>query len=715
MKHIHYLYIGALAFLIACNSEERITTDSNEKPSGPIVLSAGIVEGSSKATTRTEPTSYQALTLNTKLALQVSGTWTGHNPVSVVKTTTATIGTASETNNAVNFTPAETLYWDDYGTADANNTTGRATGLTIYGATVNGKTTTADAGVNDLLVANADWTTLSWTLPTDQRSSGSQPADKDLLISNNVKAGNEYKFDYLGSGKLLEFKHALSKITVVLTAGAGFVGDVFDATTQEEVILTSNDATTNNEEWPLITGNVNITNGDVDINSSTRSTIIMHEVSNTNSVVTKDALVMPGSQFGSNDNDIIARINADGNIYYVTAAKIREKITGDSKVTEAGKNYIINVTVNKTGISDVTATVTAWSDVIASNDAPKVNVTGNLGNIGSDLPNDSYSFYFSKFEDQYSINKGYGTVTEAGVIDFYAAQRSITKSGSNWTMSTPLYWPDHNTHYQFRCVWPVTTTDAGIVAKVAPAVSDSILSSPRVELFTYGGQDYHIIRVQNVAYTASTFPSDLMIARPEDIDQNCSNTESGHNTQNLYRDGICATQGTINLNFKYMMSQVEVNLKTNDSQADEVNITNAKVELVDVHKTGLVKLGDRGIFLNGVRSATPAPATDTFGDYPLGNYTLTTPEGKKNANYRSAIVPQSVANARFRITIYKNGVVNDGIDDIYYADIAPLTSNSEWTSGNRYVYTLTVTKTKVDATATLTNWNTVNASQNIWF
>ena len=738
MKHIHYLYIGAFTFLIACSSEERITTDSNEEPSGPIELSAGIAEGNSKATTRTgaedhhTTPGHQTFTSDTKIALRVSGTWTGHgeSPYTVVKTTTATVGAETSSGSKHNsLTCSPLLYWDDYGSADlANAATGRTEGLTIYGAAVNGQTSipTDLSSINGVTTASA-WEGLSWTLPADQSSGWST---KDLLISNNISGDNgatyqndygRYLFDKRTLGKLLEFKHAMSKITVVMTAGDGFVGGVFDATTQEEVKLTSNDATTSNADWPLITGKVNITDGVVDITSSgqgTHSTVIMYEAANS-STVTKEALVMPGSLFGSNDNDIIARINADGNIYYVTAQNIRTAMrTANSSTdykTEAGKNYIINVTVDKTGISHVSATVADWTNVSADPVAPKVNVTGNLGNLGSSLPDDNYSFYFSKFEDQYSINKGYGTVTEAGNIDFYAEQRYITKSGTDWTMSSDLYWPDHNTHYQFRCVWPRTTTNSGTVTKVAPAVSDSIHSNPRVELFTYGGQDYHIIRVQNVAYTAGTFPSDLMIARPEDIDQNCSNTESGHNTQNLYRDGICATQGTINLNFKYMMSQVEVNLKTNDSQADEVNITNAKVELVDVHKTGLVKLGDRGIFLNGVRSATPAPATDTFGDYPLGNYTLTTPEGKKNANYRSAIVPQSVANARFRITIYKNGVINDGIDDIYYADIAPLTSNSEWTSGNRYVYTLTVTKTKVNATVTLTDWTTNNASQNIWF
>lgn len=691
-----------------------MTTDSNEKPSGPIELSAGIVEGSSKATTRTAPT-YQALTPNTKLALQVSGTWVNHSPNSVVQTTTATIGDVSGTDNAVNFTAAETLYWDDYGTADANNTTGRTTGLTIYGAAINGKTTTADAGVNDLLVANADWTALSWTLPTDQRSLGSQPADKDLLISNNVKASpgeGTYKFDERNNGKLLEFTHALSKITVVLTAGAGFVGDVFDATTQEEVILTSNDATTNNDEWPLITGNVNISNGIVDITSSgcgTRSTIIMHEVSNTNSVVTKDALVMPGSDFSA-DNAIIARINADGNIYYVTAQNIRAAmITENSSTnykTEAGKNYIINVTVDKTGISDVTATVTAWSDVVAAAVAPKINVTANWGSenapLGTLLDGD-YSFYRSKYVDDTSIRNGYGTISgELEGEHYYAGESTMTKSSSTWTMSPTLYWPDHNTHYQFRCVWPNTVITTG-----NGTGGDGILDNPRVIDGSGGLSGYQVIKVKNVAYSSGTFPSDLMIARPEiqdaygNLDNTITCNNSDHNSVSLYDAGICATEGNIKLSFRYMMSQVEVNLSTTgNSDPNYVNLSNATVELISVYNYGYVKLGDRRVDFTG---------------FSRGDYTLNTVAGGDNENKRwSAIVPQTFSSTKFKITIYKNGVPAQGVDDIYYADISDFTTDG-WTAGNHYVYNLTVTKTDVQVSATLTNWSTVNASHSIWF
>ena len=77
-------------------------------------------------------------------------------------------------------------------------------------------------------------------------------------------------------------------------------------------------------------------------------------------------------------------------------------------------------------------------------------------------------------------------------------------------------------------------------------------------------------------------------------------------------------------------------------------------------------------------------------------------------------MPQTFSSTKFKITIYKNGVPAQGVDDIYYADISDFTTGG-WTAGNHYVYYLTVTKTDVQVSATLTNWNTVNANHSIWF
>ena len=699
MKHIHYLYIASLAFLIACSSEERITTDSNEKAKEPIKLSAGIVDGSSKATTKTEPTTYQALTQDTKLALQVSGTWTEHVPVSVVKTTTATIGD----DNAVNFTAAETLYWDDYGTADPDNMVGegngRNKGLTIYGAAIDNKTTAPTV---------SDWSALSWEVPTNQTTSGSTPADKDLLISNNVKTGTSdgtYKFSEKTSGKLLKFTHALSKITVVLTAGDGFVdkdGDaLLDFANDPEVKLTSNVANSStNTEWACTKGNINITSGEVTLTGTSSpgdpAVITMWQASSTGHIVTKEALVMPGSQF-TGDDAIIARINADGNIYYVTAQKIRAEITGESKVTEAGKNYIINVTVNKTDI-EVTATVADWTNVTAAEDQPVINISGDLGASGSALDANTFSFYRST-----SFDTGYGTANGS-----YFTEESVlthtTSPSDTWTMDPILYWPNHNTHYQFRCVWPRTVTTAG----------DGILSNPRIETVTHSTKEYQVIKVQNEAYTRNHFPSDLMIARPnvEDEPQNCGNNETGHTKKNLYSEGICAREGNINLTFNYMMSQVEVNLTTTTGD-DQVRLTDAVVEIINVNKTGDVKLGDRGVIPTGSTTS----------------YTLDPVTGDGNVNKRlSAVVPQPLTfttalapgNVQFRITITNE----DTSQDIYYADIYPILEsgestrvapNGKWESGVHYVYNLKLSKTEIKVTASLANWTTVTASQDIWF
>ena len=697
MKHIHYLYIASLAFLIACSSEERIQT--TDHTSGPIELSAGIVENSSNATTRTDfEDAHQALTQNTQLALQINGTWTNHGTGTVVQTTTATVGAETSSGSKINpLTCSPVRYWDEYGSADPDNaTTGRTEGLTIYGAAVNGKTV--------LSIAENQWTAYPWELPADQTVSGSYPADKDLLISNNVKSENTYKFANRASGKRLEFTHALSKITVNLTAGAGFASNNFE--NYPVVTLTSNNASTSNTEWAVIKGKINITTGAVDITSSGQGTSAVINMyrngSSTSHLAIMEALVMPGSQFTA-DNAIIARINADGNIYYVTAEKIRTAInssthgTDGAYSTEAGKNYIINITVNKTSI-DVTATVANWTDVTAAEEAPVINVSGDLGGGSGSLSKDYFSFYRST-----SLNTGYGSVNG----NYYTEERRVRVSdwkmgvmSESWT-EAPLYWPNHNTHYQFRGVWPCTGTGTGDV------------NYPRVEAGSGTTSGCQVIKISNVAYSDNTFPSDLQIARPEiDPSTTCSNSDHAH--VSLYNVGICATEGNINLNFRYMMSQVEVNL-TSVTGEGAVTLTNAVVELVNVKNAGDVKLGDREV--------VPTGSTST--------YQLTAVDGSPNKRL-NAIVPQELTytaaqaegNVRFKITITNA----DSSTDIYYADIAPIKKSGEenyiakhenskwyWESGVHYVYNLKLSKTEVKVTASLTNWTTVNATQDIWF
>ena len=169
-------------------------------------MSVGIDESLNSVSTRAtvdDPDTYSGFKTGAKYRCKLSGTWTNHGSGTVTKTSTGTTAVASD--NKIYTLANEVLYWDDYGTADATNeSTGRANGLTIYGAAVDDGATT---------VAVSNWSALDCSVPQDQTSGW---ATKDLLISNNTKAASTYKFDNSTDPANLIFKHVTSKITVNL-------------------------------------------------------------------------------------------------------------------------------------------------------------------------------------------------------------------------------------------------------------------------------------------------------------------------------------------------------------------------------------------------------------------------------------------------------------------------------------------------------------------
>ena len=701
-----------MALISACTSEDDIKPIYTVgEADNVITLRAGVSTGESDVQTRATDsghTNHLALTQGTKAALRIDGTWTDHTPETVSQLTTATIGSETSSgskHNSVSMSPVR--YWDDYGTADPTNISGRNTGLTIFGVAVDGYKKDGDFALpsetNNNLSSISDWKVLPWTLDSDQTSGWTS---KDLLTSNNIKAGEGYdgtlKFDDVKSGNasdLLVFTHAMSKVTVKLTAGAGFVDSKFVST-------------------PTVTLLGFYTEGKVNVEgkTTTATTTTSHDISTHldeggqgNTTANFSALVFPGNSFANTTQ--IAKIEADGNVYYVTAEKINAANTADQDVFESGKNYIINVIVNKTEIK-VSATVTNWVDVESEQVSPVININVNYGttDTGSSENFDSFSFYRSTSLDEHYSNGLTGNANGYFVSEAIAkkpagseSQWKFYNSTNNDATEVHLYWPNHNTHYQFRGVWPTTSvgTDDTQTAPHVSKVSESDATQK--------------IDISNAAYSSSqNYPSNLMIGRPE-VTGNCTNTETGHTPTDLFSGGICATEGKVNLNFRYVMSQVEVVLSTSgEGSSDRVNIdANTVVEIVNVAKKGYVRLGDREV----------VPSDDA-----TNSYTLDKVSGEGNDLKRhSAIVPQVLAyptagastNARFKITV-TNG---DGTKDVYYTDINPIkkTGSSDpvapdgkWESGVHYVYNLKLTKTEIKVSATITDWTRVDASDDVW-
>lgn len=708
---------AALALLTACNSDDDIMPAYTVgEDYNVITLRAGLSGNDDEVGTRAKDDKHSQhvpFTSGTKLRLRVDGTWTGKPDVS--QTTIATVGaetaTDSKHNKITSYSPV--LYWDDYGTADPANMEvggGRKKGLTIYGAAVSDEKAEAPTITS--------WTAQEWELPIDQTTTGWK--HKDLLTSNNIRKDDDgtLKFDDIYDNNAatdpsdtLEFTHAMSGISVTLTAGVGYPDGKFQ-TAPKVTMLDFN------------------YKGNVSIEAKTSTATAANEIKlyRDNGATwakanesTFTGLFFPGNTF-TYDKDIL-KIEADGNTLYVTAEKINDAMNTKYGNTEfrQGYNYIFKVTINKTDI-DVEATIINWISVEAESVAPKIDIDDSYGDTGTNFVK-NFDFFLSE-------NKVGSYLTSGN-------HSAVTYDAGTYTMTTPLYWENHSVHYFFRGTWPVL----GTIGQTD--INEEYIPDGKL----HDATGATVIDIKNVAYTPDTYPSDLMLALPHAA-SGCTdheNEECKAHHKNIDTYGICATEGKIRMNFNYMMSQVEVDLATVEGVAS-VNIgADTKVEIINVANTGYVKFEDREIVPAEQSDSYELNAVSTSG---LSGDELTVAQRKRH----SAIVPQVLTytsagastNLRFMITVTNNDAVyytdedaeviagdkqagdvkTAATTDIYYADVAPILKSDKsgkvapegkWESGVHYKYTLTLKKTEINVTATIKDWIPVEASDEVWF
>ena len=714
MRPTPYIYIiGLLSLLTVACSDDIQPTYTVGAEHNAITLRAAIGSGEEEVASRApDPSHANHVAFNSGLLhLRVDGTWKGHSPEAIHKETFGTVGYEYEggilkQHNPLTLSPS--IFWDDFGTADPANMkpvegNGREKGLSIFGVTVDGyldKTNTppvsnvlpkgeaANQGNN--LMSFSYWTAIPWTLPLNQTG---EPTNFDLLTSNNIQEGKDgtLKFDpWLAGNKantsdLLVFTHAMSKVSVKLTADEGFEDAKFQSSPKVTLL---------NYYYK---GNVDVEKKVSEPIESYQGNIIAHNGGvESPHFAHSYALVFPGNSFADTVN--VVRIEADGNTYYVTAKKMNAAMKAvqgadkDSTTYLQGKHYIFNVIVKKTGV-DVTATIKDWEKVEAADETPIINFSECYGHTGTELTT-PFSLYRSTTID--------GTYTGA------SDQAVVSYSGGKYTMSPQLYWPDHQTHYFFRGIWPEVGDEDGH-GPAADKIADNC------------------IEVENAPYNANKYPSDLMIGRPRmgeggAPDETCKNP-AHQREDGTYPAGICATDskdessGLIRMNFQYAMSQVIVKLTTSDGAANAITINeHTKVEILGGYTKGKILLGTEASDFTG-QMVNPFTMTNDNGiDNPiLNNY----------ANYRNTIIPQALTNAsgdlKFRITISADESATDayetvlGIKEIMVKEgDAPKKYITAWEPGKRYIYNLHITKTGISVTATVTDWKTVDASEDIW-
>ena len=672
----HKLLIASLVLAFGSCTSEDFWDSFDRTVDGPIDFTVGVEgspvrraltrgDGENTQTPSNASETYYALQPSTQLRLKVDGLWKRVSETGIVSKQATCKAVASETAvNTLTYDEGQTLYWDDYGTGDPENAENKANGLKVLAVAVDGK---SDAPA----IAEGEWERKTWTVVTD----GNDVLSGDILVSNNLTA---YKFAERNEAdaKKLIFKHPLSKITFNIKAGQGFTNGF-----KNDPVLTLSNATTlegisdTQNDYALATGKVSIQNGTA-TSDGTKAKVIAGTISAAaeKKNVVKAAIVYPGTQLGADDNTVIGVLQADDNVYYIKAKEIHDKMTEHTNYeTKPGYNYIINITVNKTGIR-ATASVVDWNKVESDEAYPEINVSSKIGITSGTAPSfASYDFWRSE-----EINKDYQ----------HEATPTVGTDGATTFGEQTLYWPSHDTHYHLRGIYPTNTA---------------------VTTDTDGNQ---VVAVENGAYSVSTFPSNFVMGMPEfgesESDYMCNNGD--HTPVDMREKGICARTSLINLNFRYMMSQVEVILtsKSGDSNA-EVDLTNAEVELVNVGTKGKILLKDRSALVT-----------------EEGTFTLPCTSGN---NYHGVIIPQTLVNGdsnkvQFKITVYADAQKTK--KSVYYADVAPIKvkvvgstdaakATNVWEAGVHYVYNLNITKTQINATATLTDWTTVAASEDVWF
>ena len=662
-KNIIYTLTTSLALALGSCASEDFWDTFDRTVDGPIDFTVG-VESSSVQHARTRA---GEMVDDTKVLIKVDGIWKRQSG-KVSQTATCTIS-----GSTLNYTD-KTLYWDDYGVGDPENVDdeqkhNKEKGVSVLAVAVDGSSTAPT--VTDW--SNVEWNTVGTGGATEIFDvNGKKKLSKDIIVSNNITAYTFADRDD-ASKKILNFKHLLSKITFNITASNGFVvNDVNGFQNDPELTLTSapklSDINTPAYHYAKTSGTINIENATATADGDV-SKVIATTVETDGAKVKKEALVYPTTLLGADDNSIIAQLKVDGNIYYIRAAQIHAVMPSGDYATKPGYNYVINIVLSKTHIG-VTATVEDWTSVSSSDINALIDITGNLGSTVTSLTDKFDMFTLYRCAD---INKGYNSLAST-----LSKPDDVSKE---WTSTPKMYWPDHDTHYHFRGVFPTETT------VVADATSDYI------EIKNHNN-------------------GNLLVGRP-DIPANTPCGSTDHTpVADMNVDGICAREGKINLEFKYMMSEIEVNLKSSKEGDDDyvkLESGKVKVELVNAFTAGKLLLSDLSVDPTGERT------TDAL-------------ENKGSLKFQSYIIPQALTFTKDDKTEYlqfKISVQNDdGTYDYYYASVEPILEsgkttkiapNGKWESGIHYVYNLKITKTEIKATATLKGWETVTAEQDVWF
>lgn len=604
----------------------------------------------------------------------------------------------------------------------------------------------------------------------------------------------------------LMFKHGLSRLTVVLTPGTGFTADRSAATDFKFNMIKGAVKSGNIQllNFP-VKGTLNIKAGSwTTADDGTQNILQMIGAASTTTVAnqaaaynateatylanrTYSAQMLPGKVFNVNGAANVMQFTIDDNTYYITEKMVYDALLASSwytsasaeartaagfaagtKVTmEQGHNYTLTITVNKTGIADVTATLAAWVDVAGATSVNNAHITLSLNTTGATcdkdidlyrLGDDNPDYDANQYNFTYQGKNWFGNYLTDGMHKTTLLHSNMNETNKNW--ETSWYFENNRTYYHFRTVnkgttivandteapdyfeiadGPVATTDPHWGAPMKTTTTTWLKYDDNATLANYAddkGYEAHLHHAigateSQIAIQELHMMSNIVVVLKTPND--------GGKVQ-LYKEAVLYTaddlveiEGVTYVKESVNMEDSEHPALYNDSNSEhdiQKNVGAVKedpvgtiVKITRLSKTGKVEMG-RGVvtptgeFTGEETMTSPSitSAADYFTDEGVTNGTI-------SKNYTFAIVPQALSrNESSESDADFVGIFIQTPDyNQYYVvkDLSKIIASSvddqrnqvkdaaikRWYPGHKYTYTFTISKTKIeDITATVADW-----------
>ena len=571
-------------------------------------------------------------------------------------------------------------YWDDFSLN--NDLKGDGHGLqAFYGYCYNhGDAYSGISETSGTLASATDGGTFTWQVQVNQNqtdANGYTSAKKSdvLWASEQTSVPYDHSTAHAGAGVnhgtlSLPYYHAMSEITVTVTASVGFDANNHPLT---NTVLTLNKM---NYESDL-TARTRTFSPPVQTDGDKLKSITMYSESYTSPYTVRHftAIVAPGTTL-KEDVKLLDITDADGNDYEViiTSDMLEDSDgAGDDKgwsnstpptdgegkhyiVTQPGVNYHLDITIDKSAVQ-VSASLADWTNVTATG-------TGAIQfaheEVGFLTPNTGFAntSAFSLFRVVNS--NSYDTPAER-TNEAYIYATVSTFDGSKWNNSPSIYWPNKDDYYYYRALANVSSGDVTV-------------ASPTLTTAARG------VQASNEKLTTIALSDEGYILW---------GTTAAHSSYVLGA-AIPPRTGGVPLEFRVVNKcKVSFTLATADGGA-AMDLSEASISINNIYNTGTINLEDGTV---------------------TGNAT-TTLEGTNSIAEQEILAQKISDNAVVTITFTKD-------EQVYSTYTIPLKKCVEsvgstfievWEGGHTYNYTIHVEKEDVKFSAAVKSWTTVSGS-----